>query len=194
MNIFYLKFIFFVIIIAYGAVRLPYAKKCRNKACIKSIHCFFEKFKVFIAWLGMCLVPMIYIFTSLLDGFDINIPLYVRLFAFLGLIADIIFFHYIHKALDDNWSAILEIKDGQKLITNGVYKYIRHPMYTQCWICVILQGIFASNILVEIFGIVTWGFMYFTRVSYEEKMMLEQFKEEYKIYMTKTGRLLPKFL
>ena len=35
------------------------------------------------------------------------------------------------EALGNNWSSLLEyqVKKGQKLITTGIYKYFRHPLY-----------------------------------------------------------------
>ena len=192
MNELIFKILLFVILVVYGLIRVPFAKKCRNNKNIKSVHTLFEKINVFIAWLGMVFVPVLYSFTSILDTFHFNLPFYIRIIATLGLIMDCEFFHIIHKTLDDNWSPVLVIKDGQKLVKNGVYKYIRHPMYTQCWLWIILLGIVAANIFVEIFGIITWGFLYFTRVFAEEKMMIEQYGKEYEYYMKQTGRLLPK--
>ncbi len=192
METYIFKSIILLFIIGCGFVRFPLMRKCRNNNTIKSFYTDFEKIKVFIAWLGMCFIPFIYVFTNLLKGFDINIPLAVRIISAIGLTGNIFFFYYIHKELDDNWSAILEIKEGQKLVKTGIYKYIRHPMYTQSWLWVILTGIVAANSFVLVFGIVTWGFMYFTRVYNEEKIMTEEFGDEYTNYMNQTGRLLPK--
>ena len=65
-------------------------------------------------------------------------------------------------------------------------------MYTQCWLWVFFTGIVASNWFVLVFGLVTWGFLYFTRVFNEEKMMLGEFGTEYSDYMKQTGRIFPK--
>ena len=45
---------------------------------------------------------------------------------------------------------------------------------------------------VLIFGILSWGFLYFTRVFTEGKMMIDCFHDEYKEYMKRTGRIFPK--
>lgn len=194
MESFVFKLILFGFIIGCGLIRVPLMKECKKNNNIKDIHSGFEKTKVFIAWLGMCLVPFIYIFSHLLDRFDVVLPLYVRIIASFALIANAVFFYYIHKQLSNNWSPVLQIKEDQKLIKDGIYKYIRHPMYTQSWLWVILQGIVAANWFVLVFGVITWGFMYFTRVFAEENMMINEFGDEYKEYMKNTGRLVPKFL
>ena len=126
------------------------------------------------------------------EGFKIKIPEFLRIISSIILFFDVIFFYFIHKQLAENWSPYLEIKIDQKLIKNGIYKYISHPMYTQLWIWVIFQGLILSNYFIEIIGILTWGNLYFMRVSNEEKMMIDEFGDEYKKYMKKTGRLFPK--
>lgn len=186
------KITLLIFIISYGIIIIPLMKKCKHNINKKSMNTQMEKAKVFIAWLGMCFVPFVYIFTNWLNIFDFNLNSTIRIICSVVLIANIFLFYYVHKELNDNWSAILEVKENQKLIKTGIYKYIRHPMYTQSWIWVIMQGMVASNYFVLIFGVITWGLMYFTRVFSEEKMMIDEFGNEYIEYMKETGRLLPK--
>lgn len=188
------KSILLIFIISCGIIRMPFMKKCKKNNIINSVLPGFEKFKVFFAWLGMCFIPFIYIFTDFLNKFDFAMPLWSRIIFSICLILNAYFFYIIHKELNTNWSPILELNDSHKLVKTGVYKYVRHPMYTQSWLWVILQGLVASNIFVLAFGVVTWGFMYFTRVFNEEKMMRQCFGNEYDEYMQQTGRLLPKLL
>lgn len=186
------KFIILFFIIMCAVIRVPLMKKCKHKTNKKSVHINAEKLKVFVAWLGMCFVPFVYIFTNFLNRFNFHLPLIVRIVCALGLFANILLFYYVHKELSDNWSAVLEVKEKHTLIKTGIYKYIRHPMYTQSWLWVILQGFIASNYFVLFFGIAAWGFLYFTRVFEEEKMLIAEFGDEYINYMQETGRLLPK--
>ena len=65
-------------------------------------------------------------------------------------------------------------------------------MYLSMWIFVIFQGFILSNIFIEIVGILTWGNLYFIRIQYEEKIMIDTFENEYKEYMESTGRLFSK--
>ena len=186
------KIIYCILLSIYSLIRIIYAKgstKIRNK---KSKNDTYERIKVFIAFVGMVLIPLISVFTSFLDIFRIELPLIIIYFSIIGKILNVYFFYIIHKQLGVNWSPVLEIKKNQKLIKDGVYKYIRHPMYTQHWLWIILQGILLDNYFVEIFGIITFVFLYFTRINKEEELMIEEFGEEYKKYMENTGRLLPK--
>jgi protein-S-isoprenylcysteine O-methyltransferase Ste14 len=120
-------------------------------------------------------------------------PDYVRVFGITILLVSLWLFYWVHKILGRNWSPVLEIQKDHKLITEGPYKRVRHPMYTQTWLLVIGQFLILSNWIAGTAGIITWAILYFIRVPKEEEMMLEEFGEEYQEYMGKTGRLLPRF-
>ena len=183
--------IFLLLMIFYGLIRIFYSKHRFTTKYKKSVNYYFEKFNSSLVSFGVIFFPLISIFFHCFNNFKIIIPEILRIISLFILFFDVIFFYFIHKQLAENWSPYLEIKENQKLITNGVYKYIRHPMYTQLWIWVIFQGLVLSNYFIEIIGILTWGNLYFMRISNEEKMMVEEFGDKYKEYMKKTGRLIP---
>ena len=158
---------------------------------IKSKKTSREKFLVFLAAIGMMIVPMIYVFTPWVNSFNMNLPNWARWTGVIGFGFGLILFWWVHKTLGKNWSPILEIRKDHKLITKGPYKYIRHPMYTQIWIWVICQWLILSNWAVGIVGVLTWTILYIVRIPDEEKMMIEEFGQEYEEYMKKTGRIIP---
>ena len=188
------QIIYCVLFSIYSLVRIYFVTKrnSKNNNYKRAKNKTTERIKVFIAGIGMIFVPLISIFTSYLNYFKIRVPSFLIVITILLLILNIYYFYLIHKQLGDNWSPVLEIKVKQKLIKTGVYKYVRHPMYTQSWIWTLLQGIILTNYFVEICGIICWGYLYFTRVGSEEQMMIEEFGEEYIEYMKHTGRLIPK--
>ena len=187
------KLLYCIFLFIYGLIRFTFAKGVKDLKIKKSKDDIFEKIKDFIAFLGMAFIPLISVFTPFLNNFEIKIPLLIIFFSIIGIAFDLYFFYLIHKQLGINWSPILEIKENQKLIKDGVYKYIRHPMYTQLLLWNILQGILLSNYFVEFFGILTMVIFYFSRINSEEELMIEEFGEEYIKYMENTGRLFPKF-
>ena len=188
------QIIYCILFSIYSLVRIYFVSKrnSKNNNYKRAKNKTTERIKVFIAGIGMIFVPLLSVFSSYLNCFKIRVPSFFIVLTTLLLILDIYYFYLIHKQLGDNWSLVLEIKVKQKLIKTGVYKYVRHPMYAQCWIWTLLQGIILTNYFVEIFGILCWGYLYFTRVGPEEQMMIEEFGEEYIEYMKHTGRLIPK--
>jgi protein-S-isoprenylcysteine O-methyltransferase Ste14 len=88
----------------------------------------------------------------------------------------------------------LEIRTGHELITHGVYRAIRHPMYAAILLFGLAQGLLLQNWLAGWSAVVTFGLMYIGRVRREEQMMCEFFGQAYRDYMQQTGRLLPRLM
>lgn len=78
-----------------------------------------------------------------------------------------------------------------KLATNGIYKYIRHPLYTIGSSFIISFGVIADNWLIALFGVLAFILMAI-RTPKEEANLIEKFGDEYREYMKRTGRFLPK--
>ena len=97
-----------------------------------------------------------------------------------------------HADLGRNWSATLRITGQHSLVTNGVYRRIRHPMYTAHLLWAIAQGLLLSNWFAGWAFLVLLGPLYLVRIPKEEQMMLEHFGEEYRAYKSRTGRLIPR--
>jgi protein-S-isoprenylcysteine O-methyltransferase Ste14 len=114
--------------------------------------------------------------------------------AWLGVafaVAALVLFQMTHRALGRNWSVTLELRQDHKLITSGIYRKIRHPMYTAFWLWAIAQACLLPNWVAGFAGIVGFGTLFFGRVGREEQMMLETFGDDYRQYMSKTCRVIP---
>jgi protein-S-isoprenylcysteine O-methyltransferase Ste14 len=97
-----------------------------------------------------------------------------------------------HDDLGLNWSASLEIRENHSLVDNGVYRYVRHPMYAAFWLWGIAQVLLLHNWIYGLSYLVSFVPMYFRRIRQEEQMMIDTFGEQYQNYMTQTGRVIPK--
>lgn len=104
----------------------------------------------------------------------------------LGLLA------WVHHTLGPNWSSNIEIRQGQTLVTNGPYRWMRHPMYSVLILWALSIFLLTASWL---FGLIfVFFFVWFTwRTSVEETMLLSHFGEPYRTYMQHTGRFLPHF-
>ncbi len=187
------KWAFFILILIWFFIRMPYSKRSSDiKTKIKK-NILLERILVFLNYISMMFLPVFVVFSSRLDFASMGLPFFIR---WIGLIAyglNLVFFVWCHRSLGKNWTNTLEIKEKHELVQNGPYKNIRHPMYTHFWLLIISQGLILNNWIVMIYGVFAWGILYFLRVKNEEEMMIEEFGDEYRGYMDKTGRLFPKF-
>jgi methanethiol S-methyltransferase len=79
-----------------------------------------------------------------------------------------------------------------RLVTGGIYSYIRHPQYTGVF-CLSLAMLseWATVPLLIMFPLIL--FMYYRLAKREEKDMEKEFGQEYVLYRERTGMFLPRF-
>jgi len=114
--------------------------------------------------------------------------------AWLGLlfaIAALGMFHLTHRALGRNWSVSLDVRENHELVTEGIYRRVRHPMYSAFWLWAIAQALLLPNWIAGFAGLAGFGILFFGRVAREERMMLQTFGDSYRDYMARTGRVFP---
>ena len=78
-----------------------------------------------------------------------------------------------------------------KLVTRGIYRWIRHPLYTIGSSFIVSFGMMADNWFITAFGILAFILMA-SRTPKEESNLVEKFGDEYREYMKRTGRYLPR--
>ena len=115
--------------------------------------------------------------------------------AWLGLLvfaASLWLFYRVHRELGRNWSDSLEVRQSHTLVTDGLYRYVRHPMYSAFFLWALAQALLLPNWFAGLAGFVGFGTLFFFRVGQEERLMLETFGEQYRAYMQRTARIIPK--
>jgi protein-S-isoprenylcysteine O-methyltransferase Ste14 len=181
------KVVFIAALIAQIIIRYPYINKAKSNQTDRQ-----EQLLLLLLTIGGLVLPVIYIFTNWLAFADYNAPLWVIIMGIVVMVIGLWLFWRAHSDLGSNWSSTLEIHEDHTLITQGIYRRIRHPMYSASWLMMTAQALLLSNWLAGLGGLVAFACMYFLRVQKEEAMMLEQFGEQYQQYMTQTGRVIPK--
>lgn len=92
--------------------------------------------------------------------------------------------------LGRNWSGVVTLKEGHELMERGPYRIVRHPIYTG-----ILTMFFATALAQgHLFGFVGALLMFasfWIKLGDEEKLMLQQFPEQYADYRRRTKRIIP---
>jgi len=104
-------------------------------------------------------------------------------------VAGMAFLVWARRHLGRNWSQTVSTKRGHELVTSGPYRYVRHPMYTGGLIACIGSAIVGGG--AWIFLLVILGAIFLWRVGAEDKLMAQQFPNEYPAYKKRTKAVMP---
>jgi protein-S-isoprenylcysteine O-methyltransferase Ste14 len=184
--VFLAGFIVYVIIRGVFDHRTKRNRKVANRAPS------WDRLLLVLVSLGALLLPILYLFTPWLAFADYRLPTFLPWCGLAIMLAALWLFWRSHADLGKNWSVTLEVREGHQLVTNGVYKSIRHPMYAAIFLWDVSQGLLLANWLAGCFALVSFAILYFVRAPREERMMCEFFGDEYRAYIGQTGRLFPR--
>ncbi len=105
----------------------------------------------------------------------------------IGIAFNLLGRHYLGK----NWGNNVVIYKDHSLVTNGVYKIVRHPLYASIIWMIYSVGIMYQNYIVIILNTIIFIPFMTYRSNQEEKELKKEFKE-YEDYQKKVGRFFPK--
>ena len=190
------KALYFLGMLAEIAIRLPHERRRRGQRVAVGRVSGMEQSLLGLMFLEMLFVPAVHALTSWLDRADYRLsPEAGGRAGEIGVVvlaAAVWLFWRSHADLGRNWSPSLQLREGHELVTEGVYRSIRHPMYASQWVWGVAQTLLLRNWISGWSGLVLFAAPYLSRVPREEQMMLEQFGEEYRAYMARTGRIIPR--
>lgn len=124
--------------------------------------------------------------------FNFIIPDFLRFLAILLGISGVFIIGLASFTLDGEFSETIELKEGHRLITNGPYKYIRHPIYSGFIILHLGVTIALSNLIIFIIYNIGLLILLIERIPKEEKVLHLYFGKSYEEYCKRTGRFIPK--
>ena len=176
---------------AINIIRAPFAKRNAANVVVEKKAVTTERALLALVALGASFIPLIHLATGLLAFANYQLPLWTVIAGALMLLPGLWLFWRSHADLGQNWSVTTELHEEQTLVTQGIYRRIRHPMYSAIWLLFLAQPLLVQNWIAGFAGPVAFGVMYFVRVPYEEAMMREKFGADYQAYMQRSGRLVP---
>ena len=183
--------IWFAGIACWYIIRYPFERKAKKVSVRKSLFGRRESSILGAAFVGLVAVPALYAATGFPKSLDRP---FIPALAWLGLItlcAGLWLFFRSHADLGRNWSISLEIREQHALVQSGVYRLIRHPMYSSFFLLALAQLFLFQNWFAGAAGLLGVGILYAFRVRQEERMMRDSFGNEYLGYSAKTKRLIP---
>jgi len=98
--------------------------------------------------------------------------------------------YYANKTIADNWSPSIDKTEDQKLITEGIYSIVRHPLYFSGIIILIGTNIYFQNKWSWIAALMAFVITLY-RIPLEESQLETRFGQEYEAYKQTTKMIIP---
>jgi protein-S-isoprenylcysteine O-methyltransferase Ste14 len=187
------EIVWFAGLVGWYIIRHPFERRANKVGVSKSLFDWRESGLLALAFVGLWLVPLIYALTGFPASLDRPLIPAIAVLGVVILCAALALFYRSHVELGRNWSISLQIRDEHRLIKSGIYRLIRHPMYSSFFLLAIAQLALLPNWFAGSTGLIGVALLYAFRVWPEEQMMVERFGTEYRDYMAQTGRLIPWF-
>ncbi len=95
------------------------------------------------------------------------------------------------RVLGKYFTGNVKVVDGQTVIQEGAYRWVRHPSYTGGMLMYLGSGLALTNWLSALVMVLFGGLGYVYRVRFEEQALQASLGENYKQYMLRTKRFVP---
>ena len=141
-----------------------------------------------ILWLS----PLVYLINpNAMNWSKIGLPESIRwLGVGIGILC-VLGIYWLFSSIGSGITPTSATRQQHQLVTSGPYRWVRHPLYTVGSSLFISFGMMADNWFIAALGILAFIGMA-VRTPKEEANLIEKFGDEYREYMKRTGRYLPK--
>ncbi|MHA2072380.1 MAG: isoprenylcysteine carboxylmethyltransferase family protein [Candidatus Thorarchaeota archaeon] len=194
-----MRIIFLLSWIVFGGIRIyygrksPWAKQSRSER--------FESIKQDGLAGGIFLLVLFYSFFFVAFLYLIDFPLIswsyfplipeIRIVGIIFGVLSFPYIHWAHKTLGTAFTATIQTQESSVLMVKGPFARVRHPMYSSHTLFNLGMVLVSANLIILAYLVVGMPFTY-RRMFKEEENLIQDFGEEYKEYMKRTGRIFPK--
>jgi protein-S-isoprenylcysteine O-methyltransferase Ste14 len=176
--------------IAMVIIRAPHGQRSRGVKVVRSARGALEIILLTLAWLAF-FVPLVWVAAPVFAFADYSLRPAAFSAGIVCLAMGLWLFARSHADLGTNWSITLEVREKHQLVSHGIYRALRHPMYSALLLYSIGQALVVPNWIAGPSYAVAMALLFAFRVGPEERMMLEEFGRDYEEYMGRIKRLVP---
>jgi protein-S-isoprenylcysteine O-methyltransferase Ste14 len=176
--------------IAMVIIRAPHGQRSRGVKVVRSGRGALEIILLTFAWLAF-FVPLVWVAAPVLAFADYPLRPVPLSAGVVCLAVGLWLFARSHADLGTNWSITLEVREKHQLVTHGIYRELRHPMYSALLLYSIGQALVVPNWIAGPSYGVAMALLCVFRLGPEERMMQEEFGKDYEAYRARTKRLVP---
>lgn len=90
------------------------------------------------------------------------------------------------------WRELYRARQKNQLVTTGLYRFVRHPQYTGLFIGLFGEGVVHWPTIFSVAILPVIVFAYYLLARSEEKKVIAQFGDEYRVYMSRVPMFIPR--
>lgn len=122
---------------------------------------------------------------------SLNSPDWLRWFGAAIGAATLPLLYWVFISIGKNITQTVATRKDHQLVTGGAYAWVRHPLYVVGTLFFLALNLLVANWFVGSASLIGLT-MLLIRLPKEEASLIERFGDEYRAYMKRTGRLLPR--
>lgn len=131
----------------------------------------------FLTYVGLILISILEFFIMFKSiNLVVSIAGFFIFFSGVGLRRSAI------ASLGDNWSVYSEVREGQVIQTDKIYKRLKHPYYLAVMLELVGASLIANAFFSAVLVFVVQGPLLLVRIYLEEKMLKTYFPDVYEQY------------
>jgi len=188
------RWILIVVFVVNGGISAYFRRKARQAETIERVE---EG-----ALLGlMRLVFALPLFLSILayminpawmDWSSVSLPVWLRWGGAVLGVGVMPLMYWLFSTIGHNISETVLTKKTHELVTNGPYRWVRHPLYAVAPLMLIAVSLLAANWFIGGMTLIALVMIVLVIIPKEEANLIETFGDDYRAYMKRTGRLFPR--
>jgi protein-S-isoprenylcysteine O-methyltransferase Ste14 len=93
--------------------------------------------------------------------------------------------------LGTNLTDTVVTRRDHRLVTSGPYRFVRHPFYVAFVVGIVGVSVAMTNWFIAVAALIPIGFLA-ARTDIEEAKLIERFGDDYREYMRRVGRFVPR--
>ena len=127
-----------------------------------------------------------------LEWARVPLPLEARIGGLLLGIAALLGAAWTLTSIGSNISPTVLTREGQRLVTTGPYRWVRHPLYASGLLLLISISLMAESVLILSWVAMGTALLLGIVIPREERELITRFGAEYQQYRSRTGAITPK--
>lgn len=191
----FFRLVLLVLLVAMFAVSITFRRRANrkgNEQVDRTQEGVPLMFALRILGFGTWLLVLLYLINPAWLAFStMPLPVWTRWLGLALSAAAVPLLIWMFRSLGDNITDTVVTRDKAQLVTRGPYRYIRHPLYSFGALFFAGVVLLTGSALILLLGAATFGLLAL-RTPNEEARLIDRFGDEYRSYMRRTGRFVPR--